>query len=138
MIAETLLIAGDEIGPVNNFLHSMFEQVEVKINGTSVENSNKYYAYRAYMDKIINSDQANIDTIDQNELFYLDTAGKFESIDLKNDDDEYEYTNSDKTAPKFKKKGAIKVNDGLLKRKQRFLDSGGEVELCGKLHLNQH
>jgi len=131
----TLITAADAVGPVNNFLHSMFEQVEVKINGTSVENSNKYYAYRAYIDKIINSDQTNIDTNNQNELFYLDTAGKFESVDLKNDDDEYEFSEANKSV-KFKKKGAIKVNDGFLKRKQRFIDSNGEVELCGKIHLN--
>ena len=37
----------DVIGPVNNFLNSLFSQIEVKLNGTCIENTNKMYPYRA-------------------------------------------------------------------------------------------
>jgi hypothetical protein len=37
-----------KIGPVNNFFHSIFQQVQVKFGGTPVENSNSTYAYKAY------------------------------------------------------------------------------------------
>jgi len=135
----------DVIGPVNNFLHSMFEQVEVKFNNITVENSNKYYAYKAYIEKVLSSDDTNINTTYPNELFYFDTSGMMESVALKNDDDVYGYAGNDnlgggadsyKTTPVFKSKGTVKINDGFLKRRKRFLDSNGQVELCGKLHLN--
>jgi hypothetical protein len=41
------------IGPVNNLLHSMFSQVQVKIAGTEVENSNSNYSYRAMYENLL-------------------------------------------------------------------------------------
>ena len=37
------------VGPVNNWLHSLFSQVDVYLNGTLVTPSTNTYAYRAYM-----------------------------------------------------------------------------------------
>ncbi|CAF1161340.1 unnamed protein product, partial [Brachionus calyciflorus] len=39
----------DGVGPINNLASSLFKQVEVKLNGNSVEPTNNGYAYKAYI-----------------------------------------------------------------------------------------
>ena len=43
----------EKMGLVNNFLHSMFEQCQVYLNNVAVENTNKCYAYRAYLENLL-------------------------------------------------------------------------------------
>ena len=40
--------------PENNFLHTFFSQVQVLLNGKKVSSSSVNYAYRAYIEKLIN------------------------------------------------------------------------------------
>ena len=40
-------------GPVNNWLHSLFSQVDVYLNGTLVTPSTNTYAYRAYTETLL-------------------------------------------------------------------------------------
>ena len=42
-----------DLALVNNFLHSMFEQCQVYLNNVAVENTNKCYAYRAYLENLL-------------------------------------------------------------------------------------
>jgi hypothetical protein len=41
------LDAADTVGPVNIYLHSLFSQVDVLLNGTLITSSTNTYAYRA-------------------------------------------------------------------------------------------
>jgi hypothetical protein len=41
------------LGHVNNFLHSLFSQDQVRIGNTEVENTNSYYPYRAYLESLL-------------------------------------------------------------------------------------
>jgi len=41
------------IAVVNNFLHSIFEQCQVYLNNVAVENTNKCYAYRSYLENLL-------------------------------------------------------------------------------------
>lgn len=43
----------DTVGPVNNFLHSLFSQVDVSLNGTQITNSTNTYPYRAYIETLL-------------------------------------------------------------------------------------
>ena len=47
------LDANDAVGPVNNFLHSLFSQVDVSLNGTLITSSTNTYAYRAYIETLL-------------------------------------------------------------------------------------
>ena len=40
-------------GPVNNWMHSLFSQVDVSLNGTLVTPSTNTYAYRAYIETLL-------------------------------------------------------------------------------------
>jgi len=46
-------IFNEKVALVNNFLHSMFEQCQVYLNNVPVENTNKCYAYRAYLENLL-------------------------------------------------------------------------------------
>ena len=41
------------VGPVNLLLHSLFSEVDLKINDTLVTSTNNTYAYRAYIETIL-------------------------------------------------------------------------------------
>ena len=122
----------DRIGPVNNFMHSMFSQVEVKFNSTSIENSNSFYPYRAYIENLLNYDEGLKKSFLQNELFYDDTAGSMEEFKLNETESKIDMTVP--TAPVYIPP-SNSCNKGYIARRQRFLKSK-QVELVGKLHLN--
>ena len=43
------LEAGSAVGPTNLFLHSLFSQVDIQLNGKQVSSPSNIYAYRAYL-----------------------------------------------------------------------------------------
>ena len=70
---------GDEdVGPVNNFLHSMFSQIDVSLNGTLVSSSTSTYAYRAYIENLLTYGPAAKTSQLTAALFYKDTAGRMD------------------------------------------------------------
>ena len=42
-----------DTSPINNLLHSLFEQLTVELNNTLIENSNSCYACRSYMETLL-------------------------------------------------------------------------------------
>ena len=44
------------VAPVNNFLHSLFRQVDVYLNGKQVTPAMGTYAYRSYIETLLNYD----------------------------------------------------------------------------------
>ena len=49
----TNLVATTEVGPTNLFLHSMFSQVDVSLNGMLITSSTNTYAYRAMLETLL-------------------------------------------------------------------------------------
>ena len=43
----------DVVAPVNNLLHSMFSKVELTLQDKCVTSSSQYYAYKAYLEKLL-------------------------------------------------------------------------------------
>ena len=64
-------------GPVNNFLHSLFSEVEVYVGGVQVTTSSNLYPYRAYLENLLSYDVGAKSTQLAAELFYQDTARHF-------------------------------------------------------------
>lgn len=48
-----LSIGDKKISTVNNLLHSLFKNIEVKIGTKTISNSNGKYTYRAYLENLI-------------------------------------------------------------------------------------
>ena len=62
------------IAPVNNFLHSLFRQVDVYFNGKQVTPAMGTYAYRSYLETLLNYDVSAKQSQLSSAMYYKDTA----------------------------------------------------------------
>ena len=99
---------GDIVAPINYILGTMFGQVDVKLNGTTISTSNNTYAYQAYLETLLNYGIDAKKSQLQMGLFFKDPAGKHENV--KEDEN-----SAFKTKASYFKKSAI-------------------AEVCGQLH----
>ena len=95
--------------PVNNWLHSLFCQVDVSMNGTLVTPLMNTYPYRAYIETLLSYGAEAKDTQLQCGQWRKDTTGYMDSV------------------------GAD--NEGLQKRREYILKSR-QVELLGRVHAD--
>ena len=70
-----------KVGVVNNFLHSLFKQVDVFLKGKQVTQATGTYAYRAYLETLLNYGPSAKDSQLTAALYYKDTAGKMDIAD---------------------------------------------------------
>ena len=70
------------IGPVNNFFHSLFSQVDISLNNTLVTPSENTYPFKAYLENTLNYDRgAKISQL-SSEYYYRDTSHKMDDMRL--------------------------------------------------------
>ena len=67
------------VAPVNNFLHSLIKQVDVYLNGKQVTPAMGTYAYRSYLETLLNYDVSAKKTQLSSALYYKDTAWEMDS-----------------------------------------------------------
>ena len=96
------------VGPVNNFMHSLFSQVDVSFNQKQVSPPNNTYAYRAYIETLLNygygAKNSHLSTV----LWSADSAGNMDDCE--------------------------EANEGLVNR--RHLLTGKSVDMVGHLHCD--
>ena len=73
---DTPLSGGGQtnVAPVNNFLHSLFKQVDVYLNGKQVTPAMGTYAYRSYIETLLNYDVSAKKSQLSLALYFKDTA----------------------------------------------------------------
>ncbi|GFW35148.1 uncharacterized protein F54H12.2 [Trichonephila clavipes] len=76
-----VLTDGDKKGPVNLFLHSLFSQVDISLNGRNVSSSNNTYPYRAILETILNQGYDSKTSQLSSEIYYKDTVGRMNVYD---------------------------------------------------------
>lgn len=103
----------DVVAPTNNFLHSLFSQVDVILNNDKIETSNDTYPYKAYITDLLNFGQDAKKSIMQSSLFIKDTPGFMDALEI-----------TDKT----------KANEGFMERRNQLIKGKGTIDLCGRLH----
>ena len=79
----TDLVADEAVGVVNNFLHSLFKQVDVFLKEKQVTQSLGTYAYRAYLETLLNYGPSAKESQLTSALFYKDTAGNMDAAILR-------------------------------------------------------
>ena len=109
----TDLVADEAVGVVNNFLHSLFKQVDVFLKEKQVTQSLGTYAYRAYLETLLNYGPSAKESQLTSALFYKDTAGNMDAANP---------TLADDADP----------NLGLKKRYE-FNKESGTIEMMGPL-----
>ena len=103
------LAADCEIAPECNFLHSLWSQCDMYLNGTLVTQSSNNYPYRAYIENLLSFSKEAKDTQLSSMLWYRNTAGFFDV------------------------RGA--ANLGYTKRKALAAQSR-EIDMFGRMHLD--
>lgn len=100
-------VQGDDhlVGPVNLWLHSLFNQVDMSLNETLVTPSTNTYSYRSYIETLLSYGSDAKKSWMQGEMWNLDETNKFD-------------------AP---------GNDALIERRKQ-LWNGKEVDMYGKIH----
>ena len=68
------------VAPVNNFLHSLFRQVDVYLNGKQVTPAMGTYAYRSYIETLLNYDVSAKQSQFSSASYYKDTPGQMEKV----------------------------------------------------------
>jgi len=109
------LAADAAVGPVNLFLHSLFSQVDILLNGTLITQSTNTYPYRSMLETLLSYGEDTKKSQLTSALFYKDQAGTMDSVDVGND-----------PAPR---------NDGLIKRRSIARESR-EFDMMGRLHAD--
>lgn len=61
-------------GPVNNFLHAMYSQVDIYLQKQLLTTSNSNYAYESFFNTLLKYDAEAMNTHLQSQLFYKDTG----------------------------------------------------------------
>ena len=104
----------DPVGPVNNWLHSLFGQVDVYLNGTLVTPSTNTYAYRAYIETLLSYGTDAKVTQLTNQLWHKDTATHMDAVEI-----------ADGPA----------ANEGFVTRRANIVRSR-IVDMMGRLHVD--
>ena len=96
-------------GPINLFMHSLFSQVDISLNGTQITSSTSTYPYRAIIETLLSYGQESKLTQMRAALYIKDTANKMDEVA----DD----------------------NEGLLARRAYTAESK-VVEMMGRIHAD--
>jgi hypothetical protein len=107
----TDIAAAGIVGPVNNFLHSLFSQVDVSLNGTQITSSTATYPYRAYIENLLSYGPAAKESQLTSALFYKDMGVRMDEANPHADNN----------------------NDGLHKR-AGFTGGSRTVDMIGRIH----
>jgi len=72
----------DPVGPANLWLHSLFSQVDISLNGTQVTTSTNMYPYRAMIETLLSyNDDTKMSQL-MASLFYEDQACRINIVDF--------------------------------------------------------
>ena len=108
------LDADEPVGPVNNWLHSLFSQVDLSLNGTLVTSSTNTYAYRAYIETLLSYGPDAKSTQLTNQLWYKDKASRMNAVELI---------------------GGPDPNHGFVTRRE-YITGSRVVDMIGRLHVD--
>ena len=104
----------DPVGQVNNWLHSLFSQVDVYLNGSFVTPSTNTYAYRAYIETLLSYGPDAKDTQLMSQLWHNDTASHMDAVEIVE---------------------GPAANEGFVTRRANIVRSR-MVDLMGRLHMD--
>ena len=107
------LDAAEKVGIVNNFLHTLFKQVDAFLKEQQVTQASGTYAYRAYLETLLNYGSNAKNSQLTSAMFYKDQAGNMDVAD-----------------PTINV--AANANSGLKKRYE-FSEESGTIEMTGPL-----
>ena len=136
---KTKLTGGGQtsVAPVNNFLHSLFKQVDVYLNGKQVTPAMGRYAYRSYIETLLNYDVSAKESQLSSALYFKDTPGEMDEVGALPGTKTITYVESDTRDGGTQAKSVpITVpgtgNQGFASR-HKFIENGNQFVLSGPI-----
>ena len=127
------------VAPVNNFLHSLFRQVDVYLNGKQVTPAMGTYAYRSYIETLLNYDVSAKQSQFSSALYYKDTPGQMDKVGALASTKTLNYRTAQGTAGVSGERDSSETlyvaesgNVGFAKRHQ-FIKNGNRFVLSGPI-----
>ena len=120
------------VAPVNNFLHSLFKQVDVYLNGKQVTPAMGTYAYRAYIETLLNYDVSAKESQFSSALYYKDTATKMSETGSLPSSQTINYKNVSGQNASLKNYIPGTGNQGFAKR-SKFIQNSKQFVLSGPI-----
>ena len=120
------------VAPVNNFLHSLFRQVDVYLNGKQVTPTMGTYAYRSYIETLLNYDVSAKQSQFSSALYYKDTPGQMDKAGALASSKTLNYKNASDNNDSDKLYVPESGNVGFAKRHQ-FIKNGNRFVLSGPI-----
>ena len=121
-----------DVAPVNNFLHSLFRQVDVYLNGKQVTPAMGTYAYRSYIETLLNYDVSAKQSQFSSALYYKDTPGQMDKAGALASSITLNYKNASGNNDSDKLYVPESENVGFAKRHQ-FIKNGNRFVLSGPI-----
>ena len=107
--------AGEPVGPVNNWLHALFSNVDLSLNNTLVTSSSfNAYPYRAFIETLLSYGSDAKSTQMTNQLWYKDKASRMHATELAAGPD---------------------PNPGFVTRRE-YISNSRVVDMIGRLHVD--
>ena len=130
--------ANFDIGPINNFAHSLFKKIDLSIgsglNKRLVEIGSSHYAYKAYL---LNHLNYGVDAKEgwlQSGLYFKDTVGQFNNTSIETEQ------LVEKIPPGRTNNVSVlqttDCNTGYIERRKEFIDGKGTIKLIIPLHCD--
>ena len=125
------------VAPVNNFLHSLFKQIDVYLNGKQVTPAMGTYAYRSYIETLLNYDVSAKESQLSSGLYFKDTAGEMDENGALPATKTITYVESD-TDPGGTQPKTVPItvpgtgNQGFANR-HKFIENGNQFVLSGPI-----
>ena len=124
LVVRAQLLKGDgtaidnttHVSPCNLFLHSLFSEIDVKLNGTLITSSNNTYPYRAYIETLLSYGRDAKKSQLTSAMYYKDEGGNVG------------FEEGDPHAAAATNKGSVKRNS--------FFRNGEIVPMQGPIHLD--
>ena len=124
------------VAPVNNFLHSLFRQVDVYLNGKQVTPAMGTYAYRSYIETLLNYDVSAKQSQFSSALYYKDTPGQMDKVGALASTKTFNYRTAQGSGSSTDASDKLYVpesgNVGFVKRHQ-FIKNGNRFVLSGPI-----
>ena len=120
------------VAPVNYFLHSLFKQVDVYLNGKQVTPAMGTYAYRAYIETLLNYDVSAKESQFSSALYYKDTATKMNETGSLPSSQTINYKNVSDQNASLKNYIPGTGNQGFAKR-SKFIQNSKQFVLSGPI-----
>ena len=71
----------ENVSPINLWLHSLWSQIDISLNGKLITSSSNLYPYKSMINVLLNEPTSALGSVLQSQLYYKDSSGIMDAIE---------------------------------------------------------